>query len=517
MKRAPAWGVILVSAALSLGGPGPATATDAPSEPPRDLRELSLEELMQIEVPTVVGASKREQKITDAPSAVTVVMADEIRKFGHRSLADILRSVRGLYVGYDRTYGYIGVRGFNSPGDFGGRILLSINGHRLNEPLFDSAFNGTDFLLDVDLIERVEIVRGPGSVLYGNNAFFAVVNVVTRNAASVDGGEVAGAAGSHDTYQGRATIGKVLASGVEVLLAGTSYHSHGKGHIEVPGFDTPARNPGVATNFDADEFWSTFGSVRYRGVTLEGGYIRRQKDTPLAPYGSLFDVDRQHPIDSRGYASLGWAGSLARDWSSSVRAYYDYYGLEVDYPYGSNDPGEPAPVSLNRERDRAQWVGVEGQASRVFFGKHRLTLGAEGRYDFDLRIRSWDDPPFSLVSNLDTTTHREGMFTQGELALLPTLTFVAGGRYDHYSEFGDTFNPRVALVYRPLESASLKFLYGHAYRAPNVFERDFVGIGSVANPDLKPERIRTYELVYEHYLPQDIRVSVSGFLPPAIS
>lgn len=507
MRRSVILVVALLAGAL---GAAAARAADTP-DPGHDLRDLSLEELMQIEVPTVVGASKRAQKITDAPSSVTIVTADEIRKFGHRTLADVLRSVRGLYVSYDRTYGYIGVRGFNRPGDFGGRILVLIDGHRLNEPLFDSAFNQTDFLLDVDLIDHVEVVRGPGSVLYGNNAFFAVVNVVTRDGANVDGVETAASAGSYDTYQGRGTVGKKFANGLDVMLSATGYGSHGNPHVKVPGFETADGHTAIARNFDADDYWSAFGSARWHGFSLEGGYIHRQKDSPNVPFDTVFNDRRQHPIDTRGYVSAGWDGTLADEWNATVRTYYDYYGLEVNYPFNADDASDPSQITLNRERDRAQWVGLEAQVSRFFFGKHRLTLGTEVRYDFDLELKSWDDPPFAVTSNVDTNANREGVFAQGEIALRDNLMLVAGGRFDHYSEFGDTLNPRAALVYRPIDTVSLKLLYGHAYRAPSVFERDYVNPDSKANPNLDSERVRSLEGVYEHYLPWNVRVSAAGF------
>lgn len=106
------------------------------------LAQLSLQDLMQIEIPTVVSASKYAQKTTEAPSAVTVITADDIQKYGYRTLADILNSVRGFYVTYDRGYHYVGVRGFNRPGDFGGRILLMVDGHRMNDPLYDTVAAG---------------------------------------------------------------------------------------------------------------------------------------------------------------------------------------------------------------------------------------------------------------------------------------------------------------------------------------------------------------------------------------
>ena len=89
----------------------------------------------------------------------------KFKRYGYRTLADILRSVRGFYVTNDRNYSYLGVRGFSRPGDYNARILLLVDGHRLNDNIFGAALIGTEFPLDVDLIERVEIIRGPSSSL----------------------------------------------------------------------------------------------------------------------------------------------------------------------------------------------------------------------------------------------------------------------------------------------------------------------------------------------------------------
>ena len=133
--------------------------------------------------PVVEAASKREQPASEAPSSVSIVTKEDIKQYGYKTLAEILDSVRGLYVTFDRGYHSVGIRGVNRPGDFGGRLLLNVNGHRFNNPLYDATLVGNDFEIDVDLIERVEVVRGPSASLYGNNAFFGVINVVTRKAA----------------------------------------------------------------------------------------------------------------------------------------------------------------------------------------------------------------------------------------------------------------------------------------------------------------------------------------------
>jgi outer membrane receptor for ferrienterochelin and colicin len=132
-----------------------------------DLTELSIEDLMKVKIETV---SKFEQRMVDAPASVSIITNEEIKKYGYRNLADLLKGVRGLFVTYDRAYNYLGMRGFNRPGDYNMRFLLLIDGHRVNDSIYDTAAVGNDLPLDIDLVDRVEIIRGPGSTLYGANA-----------------------------------------------------------------------------------------------------------------------------------------------------------------------------------------------------------------------------------------------------------------------------------------------------------------------------------------------------------
>ena len=115
---------------------------------------------------------------------------------------------------------FVGVRGV-SLGDFNSRILLLVDGHRVNNNLTDGAFVDTAFLLDMDLVDQVEVIRGPSAVLYGNNAFFGVINVVTRTGAQLNGLEVSGGYGSFDAYKTRVSYGKLYKNGVDCLLSGT--------------------------------------------------------------------------------------------------------------------------------------------------------------------------------------------------------------------------------------------------------------------------------------------------------
>ena len=151
------------------------------------LPELSLEELMRMDAGRVYGASERLQPSTEAPASVSFITAEEIARFGYRTLADILRGVRGMYVTEDRNFSLIGVRGFATPGDYNSRILLLVNGHRMNDNVFGQAEIGAEFGLDPAMFERVEVIRGPAASIYGDSAFFAVVNVITKPGAAIGG------------------------------------------------------------------------------------------------------------------------------------------------------------------------------------------------------------------------------------------------------------------------------------------------------------------------------------------
>jgi outer membrane receptor for ferrienterochelin and colicin len=117
-------------------GAGPSSGLAEPEVPVE-----AEEELLFKDIASVYTASKYEQKITEAPSKVSIVTDDEIRRYGYRTLADILRSLPGFYVSYDRNYSYVGVRGFGVPGDYNTRVLMLVDGHRINDNIYDSTYN----------------------------------------------------------------------------------------------------------------------------------------------------------------------------------------------------------------------------------------------------------------------------------------------------------------------------------------------------------------------------------------
>lgn len=154
---------------------------------------FSLDSLLNIKIS---AASKYLQKISEIPASVTIITSDEISRYGYQELSEVLNSIKGFYISYDRNYSYLGVRGFSRPTDFNNRILLMLNGHSMNENIYGAAYIGTDLGINLKSVERIEIVRGPSSALYGSNAMFAVINIITKKGNAIDGLQVDAGIGS---------------------------------------------------------------------------------------------------------------------------------------------------------------------------------------------------------------------------------------------------------------------------------------------------------------------------------
>lgn len=471
-----------------------------------NLSDLQIEDLLGLKVATVYGASKFEQKVTDAPSAISIVASDDIKRFGYRTLADILRSQRSFYITNDRSYQYVGIRGLSRPGDYTTRILLLVDGHRINDNIYNQVMVGNEFILDVDLIDRVEIIRGPGSSLYGSNAFFGVINVITRRGRDVGGLEVAGSAGSWDTYSARATFGEKFSNGFETLISVTGYRSKGQ-NLYFKEYDEPQWNNGWADHSDEEEAPSFFAKATFKHLSLSSAFVSRMKETPTASWGTVFNNGRDKTIDKRGYVDLSYNETFRNNLDILVRLYYDFYRYEGRYLW------DYPPVTMNKDYSKGDWWGSEVMLTRRIGARQLVTIG--GQYEKSIRQlqENYDSDPRYTYLHDDRQAEILGLYLQDEVTLRENLALSAGLRYDHYKTFGGSTSPRVALVYTPVPMTIVKALYGQAFRAPNVYELYYSDGGefSKPNPSLKPERITSYELVLEKYFPNSLRFIVSGF------
>jgi len=467
------------------------------------------EEIMLFqEIPSVYSASKYEQKVTEAPSSISIVTAAEIKKYGYRTLADILRSIRSFYVTYDRNYSYIGARGFGRPGDYNNRMLLLIDGHRTNDNLYDMVFIGTDSILDIDLIDRVEVIRGPGSSLYGSNALFAVVNIITRRGRELKSAELSAETGRYDTYKGRTTYGDRYQNGLEILASATGYNSSGQRSLYFKEFDPAfsadprAANGGITNHTDYDRFYSFFTKTSVRDFTLSAAYSTRTKGIPTGAYVTDFFTTGNKTFDDRGYVDLKYEHGFGNQLDMTARFFYDSYKYTGHYLYSG---------VLNMDQGEAEWWGGEIKLSSRPFDFMRLIFGAEYTYNNRLDQRNYDTAPYALYLDDKRRSQVFAAYVQGEFNVTKWLNVTAGGRYDHYDTFGSTVNPRLAFIVTPLDKSVIKILYGTAFRAPSPFELYYQSSTNTSNPDLKSEKIETIELAYEQYFGDHFRATTTCF------
>lgn len=484
---------------------------DAQEQKQTDLSALSIEDLAKVRIESVYGASKFLQQASDAPTSVTVVTAEQIQKYGYRTLADVLKSVRGFYVINDRNYSYVGVRGFSMPGDYNARILFLLDGHRVNDNVYDGAYVGTEFPVDVDLIERIEIIRGPHSSAYGTGAFAAVVNVITKRGRDLNASEVSAEAGSWNAYKSRVTYGQRFDNGAETLLSGSFYNSRGHKDLFFPEFNSPATNNGVAVDADGDQAYSAFADVIYRDLNIHFVQNSRTKHIPTASFGTVFDDPRTKTTDARGYVDVQYRHTLG-SWETLGRASYDWYDYHGIYVMDYAGLGIP-PYTLNYDAANGSWLDFQSDASRVFAKKHKVTLGTEFRQDLRQHQINYDIQPYNLYLDDHRSAWIAALYFQDEYSLRKDLAFVVGLRSDWNKNYGNMLSPRLGMVYNLRRSTDVKATYSWAFRAPNSFETFYaVSKTNTANPFLKPERIRSWELEVDHRFGKTYSLSTAAFL-----
>ncbi len=472
------------------------------------LTNMTIEELMALSVDTVYSASRYYQRIEAAPSSVTIITRKDIKRFGYRSLAEILVSVRGFYRTYDRNYDYIGIRGFSRPGDYNTRVLLMIDGHRINDAIFSNSPVGTEFPLDIDLIEKIEVVRGPSSSLYGTNAFFAIVNIITRDGRELDGLEASFDIGSLKTYRERLTYGHSIDKVNSMIVSGTYYDSKGDETLYFKEYDTPENNNGIAEDLDYDRYKNLFLKLKKKPFTFSAVYSKRKKGVPTASYESVFNDHRYFTEEEYFYFDVKYKDQLAPWLKLLTRVSYNYFYDIGHFPFDYSETDVPFIV-LNREFSKAYWVNAETMLTFKPAQSHKIILGAELIKNLKQEQKNYDIKVY-LHDRRHTSSY--AFFIQDEYRLTKELIINMGLRLDDYSTFGTSINPRIGVIYQPGEDITFKLIYGRAFRAPSVYEL-YYGDGDTQKPNegLGPEKIDTYELVVEKRLSSALKASVSAF------
>lgn len=477
-----------------------------------DLSELSLEELMKVEVSS---ASKFPQSTSHAPSAVQVLTADDIRRHGWNTLAEALDSLPGMYASTDRAFGFLGARGFMVPGDYNMRFLLLLDGEPLNDNLYGQANLGHEFRVDMGMIERIEYVPGPGSSVYGANAMFGVINVITRSAKSLPGLRV-GTSFHTDGWRELNMVGSHRGEhgGPELVFSLSRANKTGQDltypdAIGLQTSDGSVSTDGVAHKLDSMMVTRAFAGLKQAGFALSAWAARRDVHPSSALYGSNFDDRRLHLIDS----SYGLAGAYQKvindQLNFNARLAYQRITYQGDSPYLDEFVGS----YVNRDQAIGSWVSGELRLLYTGLDQHKLIAGVDFRSDLDALQKNADlDVNVNVPLSINTRANKHGVFLQDEWNFSPDWRLNAGVRNDRYSRGDSDVSPRLALIWNASPNSTLKLLAGRAYRVANAYEADYARDPYyLANKNLAPETIRTIEAVAEYRFAGNQEIGASLF------
>ena len=322
---------------------------------------------------------------------------------------------------------------------------------------------------------------------------------------------VEGNAGSFNTYRGSLAYGDSLNSGIVFLASATLSDSKGHQELYYKEFDSPSTNNGLAKNVDAEGIKHLFGTLSWNGFTLQGAYSWRRKVIPTASFGTIFNDGGTYTLDELGLIDLKYERSVGAMSSLQSRFFFDDYNYHGDYRYeGTADSSSFSYV--NKDMGKGEWLGTEWSYTTVLFGDHKLVAGTEYRANIRQDQLNYDEDPFYVNTDVRRKSANWAVYIQDQFPILKNLSVNAGCRFDHYSTFGGTTNPRGGLLFNPWEGTVLKALYGQAFRSPNDYELYYDESGAQkGNPSLQPERIRTAEIVVEQYIGEHHRVAASVF------
>lgn len=489
---------LAAAALLALAAPAIAQAT-----PPAD----PVAELEQLLHAQVEGASRFAQHVLDAPALVSTLTHDTATGLGHDTVGDMLERLPGIYLGSSRSYSSVGFRGFSRPGDYNARILMTIDGYRVNDALYDQALPQHEFPVVADWVKRLEFVNGPASSVYGGNALLGVANVVTLDGADAPGLTLRAQAEHPQAQRWTGQYG--WSSGRDDLFVGITHRDDRGETLHLPELQGPGLPDGRVAGLDSERASAALLKWRHGPwrATLVGQ--ARQKDVATADYGSAPGVPGTGYEDGYGYGELAYDGAWQGDWRWQARASVTATEFRGMYMLDDGEGG----VYRNRDIGRSRWLGAELRTQWRGWINHTLSAGLEARHVWQAIQRNEDLAPRTVYLDRNDPTTQAGVYAQDDVRLSERTTLTAGLRLDQVQGFDPQVSPRLALVHRPQPKDAIKLVLGQAFRAPNLSERfyDDDGASQVASPGLQPERIRSLELGWERSLDSVTRLTLAAY------
>jgi outer membrane receptor for ferrienterochelin and colicins len=482
-----------------------------------DLYELSLEDLMQIEVTT---ASKKAEKLSDAPSIIRVITQKDILERGYENVAEALADIPGFHATNDHlSYNY-SARGVNGGMRAWNKIMkVMIDGQPTSFRPSTANFMG-DELIPMDAVERIEVVSGPGSALYGANAFLGVVNIITKSGDKLAGG-TAGIMVEHNNFN----AGNKLQAAIGDEKDDFSYlFSLSSGNYDRSGLSIPETSPdiesyqGLRTANDISKPFSMFGKMKYNTdfgeLQLSGSYQLIDAFGEFQDWGIMTGSNRVS-IEN-WYTRADYFNSFLDD-KLSVNAWITYaegnpteneqldvnstqYYRKRDVGYKSIDLGADVNFALNDKLNIGGGIDFTNDNENLLtiYNVDKLT-GVESLYDAELG---------------DTAFVNTGIYAKADYDVLDNLILFGGLRFDAHSIYDDAFNYRGGLIYKLPQNRYVKLFYGTSFKAPapmQLFTTPMISGGVVGNPNLKPEKAKTVELMVSALNTENIVVLVNGF------
>jgi iron complex outermembrane receptor protein len=403
---------------------------------------------------------------------------------------------------------FAGVRGFQRPGEWNARILVLEDGRPTNDIIYGQSNLDMDFVLPMEAVKQVEVVRGPGSALYGTNAVFGVINQVTKDGSDINGVQAKVEGGTGDTAHGNFLFGQKFENGWDVVADFSGYSSQGNNDIIYDGVTDAAHNYGHIGDSDYEGVYSGFLKARKGDFTFEIDNAGRVKDNSAAIYlTSWFNTGDMY--ERRTNATFKFDHDFSDTESLHAMVYYGHYHYFQTLPYA---PAPPTPANLYVTEGQDDWVGEQIHYDWQMTKAFHLLVGAEGTQSLYILQEDHDSLQGSVL-HVPSSYNSAAIFTEGELKATSWLTVTAGVRLDQVQRIGSSVSPRLAAVITPTNQDTFKALYGRAFRDPNLYELEYNDPGSnTPNPNLRPEVVDTFEGIWDREFKNGWSTTLDAYL-----
>jgi outer membrane receptor protein involved in Fe transport len=507
--------LIALAAAPATARPAPAGSPDAAPGPAglEALFAMSVEELLTV---PVAAASKHEEPLWRSPNAVTVISAETLRAYGHRTLAEALATVVGTIPGFDGWRESMGMRGVFGEGTFDSRMLWLVDGHSVNDGYFQGISPGITFPVDLNDVDHVEVIRGPASSVYGSNAFFGVINVVTRSAGAGGSSLVVGAEGflaspdphvdaSDLPFANRRTMAASLSEtigDVKVRLAASHVRDDGR-PIWIPYF-TATGAGGLAERKDQVDADKLLLDLRVGRLRLLAAWSDARLVTPDASYGSTPDSPLNAGRVGYRFAELQHEAPLGERLTLTSRAFVDHSTFVRDWHYLGYWPvdRQEAPSARAGIEERIRWVA----------GPNALQAGVELQRIWTYQRENYPSEPFESDARYSMTNL--AVWANDELSLGDRAFAVAGLRVERNQRLGTFLSGRGALGWRPVDGTTLKLQAGQGFKDPLLhdyyYHSSTLDLFQWQIAKLGRERVGSVEAVWSQVL-APVRVELVAF------